>query len=220
MADGFLVSLVGSAVGAGLVAWIVGHFTERGRQAAIKASFEDVLRQARQRAADEERGKRLATHEDIENVLGELRLVTRETEQIKASVSQKAQTYLRAWEERRNLYVKLIEWTSKHMSLVAAARLALASDDGLDDRFKLISNSHLEVIQLASLIVMFGSAELREAWAHFSQGDLPPGECSRTRGWCTSEIDRVNRLASAISVVAAKDLWGQDRDAGLQRDAS
>jgi hypothetical protein len=215
MADGFVLSLVGSALGTGAVAWSVGHFKERGRQAAIKASFEDVLNQARQRAADEERGKRLATHEDIENVLRELKLVTRETEQIKVSVSQKAQIYLRAWEERRNLYVRLAEWTSKHIRLVAEARFALTSDDA----FRLISNSHLEVIQLASLIVMFGSAELQAAWTHFSQGELPPGEYPRTWEWCTSEIDRVNKLAAAISVVAEKDLWGKDRDAGLQREA-
>ena len=214
MADSFVVSLVGSAVGAGAVAWIVSYFTEKARQAAIKASFEDVLNQARLRAADEERGKRLATHEDIENVLRELKLITLETEQIKVSVSQKAQIYLRAWKERRNLYVKLAKWTSKHISLVAEARFVLTSDDA----FRSISNSHLEVIHLASLIVMFGSAELQAAWTHFSQGELPPGECSRTWEWCMSEIDRVNKLAAAISVVAAKDLWGKDRDAGLQRE--
>jgi len=215
MADGFVASLVGSALGAGAVAWIVSYLTERARQAAIKATFDDALNQSRLRAADEERGKRLATHEDIENVLHEVKLVTRETEQIKASVSQKAQTYLRAWEERRNLYVKLAEWTSKHIGLVAEARFALTSDDA----FRLISNSHLEVVHLASLIVMFGSAELQAVWTHFSQGESPPGECSRTWEWCMSEIDRVNKLAAAISVVAAKDLWGKDRDAGLQREA-
>jgi hypothetical protein len=127
MPNGFMATLLSTLVGAAIGAYMVGRFTEKGRQAAIKASFEEVLKQSRERAAEEERGKRLATHEDIENVLKELRLVTKETEQIKTEVSREAQRYLRAWEEKRNLYIQLVEWACQRAVLVSAARVSLSN---------------------------------------------------------------------------------------------
>jgi hypothetical protein len=211
MPQGFLATLLSTILGAGVAAYVVGRYMEKGRQAAIKATFEEVLKQSSQRAAEEERGKRIATHEDIENVLSELRLVTKETEQIKTDVSRRAQTYLRAWEERCKLYVKLIEWTSRHIKLVVDGRRALTSKEAWD----LIASSHLNVLDLSSLIVIFGSAELRLTWEHFSKGEMPAGANPKTLEWCDAEIKRVNNLQSAISVVAANDLWGKDRESRL-----
>ncbi|HYI92532.1 MAG TPA: hypothetical protein VEX68_03235 [Bryobacteraceae bacterium] len=46
----------------------------------------ELTRQAQDKGYGEEKGKRLATHEDIENALREVHLVTEKTETIKAQI--------------------------------------------------------------------------------------------------------------------------------------
>jgi hypothetical protein len=202
MPTGFLATLLGTIVGAAIGAYVVGRFTEKGRQAAIKATFKEVLGQSESRAAAEERGKRLATHEDIENVLRELRLVTKETEQIKTEVSREAQTYLRAWEEKRNLYIQLVEWACERAVLVSRAGFSLSDSD-----FELLARSKERSVALLAQMHIFGSADVFEAWRRSGQGDSEPKPI-RSAEWCDWETLRIVRLTNDISALARKELWG------------
>jgi hypothetical protein len=69
MPEEFWVTVASVAVSAGIGSYLTSRLLETGRIAAMRACFQDVLEQAEGRAQAEERGKRLATHEDIENVL-------------------------------------------------------------------------------------------------------------------------------------------------------
>lgn len=200
--NGFLATLLSTIAGAAIGAYVVGLFTEKGRQAAIKATFEEVLKQSEARAVAEERGKRIATHDDIENVLRELRLVTKETEQIKTDVSREAQTYLRAWEERRNLYIQLIEWACQHAVLVTTARASGSTAD-----LVLLGRSHQRSVTLLAHMHIFGSKEVFAAWSRSTQKDSEPKD-SRSEEWWDWETLRIVRLTNDISVLARKELWG------------
>src|SRR5271157_697890 len=70
------------------------------------------------RAYLEEKGKRLATHEDIENVLEEVRAVTRETETIKAQISADFWNRQAVWNQRRDLYVEVLQAIVDYRKLI------------------------------------------------------------------------------------------------------
>ena len=196
--------LGGSIIGGWLGAYIYGRASEKGRLAAVRAAFTEVLKQAEGRAAAEERGKRTATHEDIENVLREVKLVTRETERIKDELSSTSHFQKRAWEERFKLYIALLDWTSSHAKLVQEASRNFTSQDG----WSRVAESHLEVDRLTAHIVVFGSDQMREAYAHFSEGEYEPGAFPRHKEWCDAECRRVMKLSAALSVLARFELWG------------
>jgi hypothetical protein len=79
----FLFVVLGAIVGSSLGAWLSGYSSEKG--------------------------KRLATHEDIENVLREVKIVTHETETIKAKISGESWRSQRLWEERRSAFAGFLE---------------------------------------------------------------------------------------------------------------
>jgi hypothetical protein len=60
---------------------------EFGNIDAMTRRKDELSEQARKRAHAEQTRRRQATHEDIENVLRELRLVTSETKRIEAQIS-------------------------------------------------------------------------------------------------------------------------------------
>src|ERR1700694_1542438 len=101
-------TLIGSIIGAVVGAYLQGRFTEKGRIDAIRSALNDVLQQAQERSQAEERGKRMATHEDIENVLREVKLVTAETEAIKARIGDEALARQTLRQEKRQLYGDMI----------------------------------------------------------------------------------------------------------------
>jgi hypothetical protein len=79
----FLSSLLGALVGGSFVAWTAGYYSEKG--------------------------KRLATKEDVNNVVEQVRAVTRETELIKAEIS--GGLWKQQWQlaQKRDSLVRLID---------------------------------------------------------------------------------------------------------------
>jgi hypothetical protein len=206
MAGEFWVSVASVAVSAGIGSYLTGRFLEKGRIAAMRACFQDVLEQAEGRARAEERGKRLATHEDIENVLRELRLVTMETEQIKVDISGNAEARRRVWQERRDLYARIMRWGNEHIRLVNAVKFAIDSPDAWEQ----VVRSHLIPLDHHVDIVIFGTAEMRLAYEHFGKNDFPLAD-TRTLAGCDAEIQRVMSLTAALGVLARRELVGEEQ---------
>jgi hypothetical protein len=105
----FLFSLLGAVIGGSFVAWIGGYYSEKGKRDLFAEEFPKLLAEAREKAYAEETGKRLATKDDIENVLDQVRAVTRETELVKAEIS--GGLWQQQWQktQKRDAYVRLID---------------------------------------------------------------------------------------------------------------
>jgi hypothetical protein len=65
-----------------------------------------------------EKGKRLATHEDIEGVLKEVRAVTHETETIKAQISADARNRETVWNQRRDIYGEVLQAIDDYRKII------------------------------------------------------------------------------------------------------
>ncbi|MBL8210539.1 MAG: hypothetical protein JNK87_07505, partial [Bryobacterales bacterium] len=87
--------------GAGIV---TTYFTERSRQAAIKAGFADIIAQEAQKAHAQEKGKRLATAEDVSALAREI-AQARQIESVKASTAYQRWLQECIRNERRADYV-------------------------------------------------------------------------------------------------------------------
>ena len=105
----FLFGFLGAILGGSFIAWITGYYSEKGKRDLLREEWPKLLEEARQRSYEEEAGKRLATKADIENVLEHVRLVTAETEAIKAEISQGL--WHRQWliEQKKEIYGSLLE---------------------------------------------------------------------------------------------------------------
>jgi hypothetical protein len=103
-----VLSLVLLLVIAVFVLWVKPYFTklstEVGKIDAMHQRINELTDVAQAKGYGEEKGKRLATHEDIENVLRELKLVTTETELIKAQISGDLWNRQTAWTHRLVAY--------------------------------------------------------------------------------------------------------------------
>jgi hypothetical protein len=105
----FLFSLIGALVGGSFVAWIGGYYSEKGKRKLLIEEWPKIMAEARKKSYEEEIGKRLATKEDIDNVLAQVRAVTRETERVKAEIS--GGLWQEQWHktQKRDAYVRLID---------------------------------------------------------------------------------------------------------------
>jgi hypothetical protein len=75
----FLFGFLGAILGGSFIAWISGYYSEKGKRELLREEWPKLLNEARQKSYAEEVGKRLATKDDIGNVLEQVRLVTKET---------------------------------------------------------------------------------------------------------------------------------------------
>jgi hypothetical protein len=105
----FLFSFLGAILGGSFIAWISGYYSEKGKRDLIREEWPKLLDEARQKSYEEETGKRLATKDDIGNVLEQVRMVTKETEIIRAQISEGL--WQRQWHltQKRDCYVRLID---------------------------------------------------------------------------------------------------------------
>jgi len=100
---------VGGLIGGTLGAYYKSYWTEKGKNLATYQDIKTLLAEEHGKAYEQEKGKRLATHEDIQNVLAEVRSVTRETESIKAQIGSDLWTRQRVWEQKREIYSNLLK---------------------------------------------------------------------------------------------------------------
>jgi hypothetical protein len=104
----FASTLVGAAIG-GFAAYFVALNTEYGKNRAQFRDRDFVTGLAKAVAYEQEAGKRLATRDDIDNVLAQIKLVTKETELIKAQVSSDLWVKQAVWNQKRDAYFKIVK---------------------------------------------------------------------------------------------------------------
>jgi hypothetical protein len=105
----FLFGFLGAILGGSFIAWITGYYSEKGKRQLLREEWPKLMTEARQKSYEEEAGKRLATKEDIGNVLEQIRMVTKETETIKAEIS--SGLWQRQWHltQKRDCYARLVD---------------------------------------------------------------------------------------------------------------
>jgi hypothetical protein len=96
-----LWSIGGALAGWGLGSYWAARRAESGKIDAITLKVDAIVKQEFEKARAIEGGRRLATHEDVQNVLAEVRVVTRETETIKARISDEL------WNKQKRLELKV-----------------------------------------------------------------------------------------------------------------
>jgi hypothetical protein len=129
-----LCQFIGVIAGAWVGAYIHGRGREAGRQAARKQYTKEIIQQALDSAHAQEKGKRLATHEDIENVLKELNSVTKLTESIKTQFSREEWDRQELVNQRRTIYAAAFKNITTLM--LAAPRSALRCTREPESEFK------------------------------------------------------------------------------------
>jgi hypothetical protein len=118
LGTGGLLGIFGMALGA----YLNRLFGRSGEIDAESSRLEQLAKKAFAEAFQGEAGKRLASHQDIENVLSEVRKVTTETESIKAQISGDAWLKQTIWVQKRESYSALLKsLTDLHDCFVAYA---------------------------------------------------------------------------------------------------
>jgi len=112
IADLGLGAGIGCIVGLALNNYLKGLFGKAGEIDANSSRIEQLAAKAFREAFESEAGKRLASRQDVDNVLSEVRNVTRETESIKAQISGEAWLKQTVWMQKRNAYGELLKATS------------------------------------------------------------------------------------------------------------
>ncbi len=126
-----------------------------------------------------ERGKRLATREDIDNVLGELQTTTQMTKSIEAAISHEAWKAQMCWQERKAAYSEMIEYFDKAERCYRDILSAISANE-TEKKAELIGTVtvgplHSMYTRVSRLIRIFGSPEAVDLLDHFGNkvADIP-----------------------------------------------
>jgi hypothetical protein len=105
----FLFNSAGAVIGGSLVAWLSGYYSEKGKRKLMREEWPNLLAEAHEKAYEEERAKRIATKDDIESVVEQVKRVTEATETTKAEIT--GGLWERQWQfaQKRDVYVRLID---------------------------------------------------------------------------------------------------------------
>jgi len=169
-----------------------------------------------------EKGKRLATREDVDAVLRELRLVTTETEAIKAQISGDLWLRQAHWNQKRDLYAKLFESTDQlwefyqsHLRLMGHGTDMVFEDAGkIEAVNEEISVASTKLVGLATLSIIFLNQEAQDALQQYEQESNTSLRLFRDP-WTRSRELKEHLTRLKISLIAAAK-----QDLGLQRDSN
>jgi len=101
--------------------------------------------QERANAYEQEKGRRVATHEDIENVLNEVHAVTEKTETIKAQISGDLWLLQTVWNQKRDVYRNVLKCSHRFKDKLVglrSAHLVLS-----EDQEKGLPETHLQMME-------------------------------------------------------------------------
>ena len=114
-----LVTGLLGGIGAALIAFFLAYPKAKAElQAQYQTKFENMaflVREEFEKAREQEAGKRSAIHADVENVLNEVRLVTKETELIRTEIGTNVWTRERVWEQKRDVYFEILKCVNEHL---------------------------------------------------------------------------------------------------------
>ncbi|HYI92880.1 MAG TPA: hypothetical protein VEX68_05010 [Bryobacteraceae bacterium] len=115
------------------------------------------------KAYSEEKGKRKATHEDIENVLAELRVITAETKAIEAKIS--GGEWDRQWlkTERVKRYAEYLLKLEAFMSAIIPAASKLRAGTHCVDELTRFNSAASELDRLHWLVWILADDEMQKA---------------------------------------------------------
>jgi hypothetical protein len=160
----------GCIVGLALGAYLKGLFGKAGEIDANSGRMEQIAAKAFREAFEGEAGKRLASRQDIENVLDELRKVTRETETIKAEITSDQWLRQTVWIQKREAYTALLKvLTDLHDSFTEFTASLACFESGRTDpdaadyetrKFDLLKKRETTLDVLFQLSLRFGEAAL------------------------------------------------------------
>jgi hypothetical protein len=132
--------------------------------------MEQLAAKAFREAFEGEAGKRLASRQDIENVLDELRKVTRETETIKAEITSDQWQRQTVWIQKREAYAALLKVLTELHDSFTEFTASLASfenrrtDPDAEDyetrKFDLLKKRETTLDVLFQLSLRFGEVAL------------------------------------------------------------
>jgi hypothetical protein len=100
---------IGRFFGGTVGSYLRGCWTKKGEHLATYQDNESLLAQEGARAYEQEKVKRLATREDIENVLRELHAVTQTTETIKAEIGTAVWLRQTVWRQKREVHATILK---------------------------------------------------------------------------------------------------------------
>jgi hypothetical protein len=156
-----------------------------------------------------EKGKRLATHEDIANVLEQVKAVTRETETIKAQIGTELWSQQTIWNAKRDLYANALS------SLVATRTSLVRIDVRSNDTQFQLSQAQFEsevhpalekLLHNSSLSEIFLNTEAIDAFLAFRTLMKTIEEMASGQSLAGQLIEGLDALRSSLIVAARKDL--------------
>lgn len=129
------IGVIGGLIGATLGAFLRAYWAKKGEHIASYEDIQFLLAKERGQAYEQEMGKRLATHEDVDNVRSDLRTLTLETETIKAQIGSDLWLRQTVWNHKRETYANVLKCShalqnSINMLRSASMILIQAEKDG------------------------------------------------------------------------------------------
>jgi hypothetical protein len=184
--------LIGALIGGSVVSYFSSYYSKKGERALIREELPQILEEERDKAYQQEAGKRLATHEDIESVLKEIRLVTRETETIKAQIGSDLWTRQTVWQQKREAY----------FAILRASHALEKSLVDLNSTRMILSQVHQQGLPERELPVELATRAMEYAEAHrkfldaVNEAEIFLESIGRLRGEYLTHLDRIERSAA------------------------
>jgi len=158
----------------------------------------------------EEKGKRLATKEDIENVIVQVRAVTHETESIRTEMQSGMWERQTGWNQKRDIYGGLLkaigdlEMVNVKIFSLTRGPLQVRSPEELDRNMQEVTSAATELRRWYSLGLIFIEPEACELVKSFIEN--PDGGLERPDERAVKTIENLDKLRIAIVNTAQRDL--------------
>jgi hypothetical protein len=183
MSDPFWTGIWSGIAGSTIVAAIVGF--------SLKWYFGPYL---------SEKAKNLATHEDIQKLIDQVR----ETEQIKADIGNRIWHRQERWTYKRDLYIRLVESMTSLLAL--AARYRASEDLRRPDQAALREwgtelTNLIKLAGIGSFVLFERSNKILENFRNTLDADDP---------WSEDQIERLKAHLQLLRVAAREDLGYSD----------
>ena len=133
----------------------------------------------------EEKGRRLATHEDVEKVLQEVRMVTKETETLKAQISGELWERQNRWNAKRDIYIRLLENLELLKTALARAqysRTILSDVAAINRAFDEADVQAKDFRKAMAIARLFADPAVETAWNKLSALDVFFGDLQQDAG--------------------------------------